>query len=96
MVVLLVIYRMKCVFLFESVHRVMRAEKVLKEKGIEVDLIPVPREISSDCGVAVEVSKESEEEAFLILEERRISIAECYTKDSTGRFEKRKDIQVSF
>ncbi|HUL23625.1 MAG TPA: DUF3343 domain-containing protein [Thermodesulfobacteriota bacterium] len=87
---------MKCVFLFESVHRVMRAEKVLKEKGIEVDLIPVPREISSDCGVAVEVSKESEEKAFLILEEHRISIAECYTKDLTGRFEKRKDIQVSF
>jgi len=85
---------MKCVFLLESVHRVMRAERVLKEKGIDVDLIPVPREISSDCGVAVEVSKESEEKAYLILREHRISIAECYTKDSTGRFEKRNDIQI--
>jgi len=32
----------------------MRAEKILKGKGIKVDLIPVPREINSDCGVAVE------------------------------------------
>ena len=84
---------MKSVFLFESVHRVMRAEKVLKEKGIEVDLIPVPREISSDCGVAVELSQESEEKAFIILSENRISMSECYTKDSKGRFEKRKEIQ---
>ncbi len=87
---------MKCVILFESVHRVMRAEKVLKEKGIEIDLIPVPREISSDCGVAVEVSKESEEKAFLILRENRISMTECYTKDSRGRFEKKKENPISF
>jgi hypothetical protein len=85
---------MKCVFLFESVHRVMRAEKILKEKGIEVDLIPVPRDISSDCGIAVELSRESEEKALLILRENRISMTECYTKDSRGRFEKRKEIQI--
>ena len=85
---------MKCVLLFESVHRVMKAEKILKEKGIEVDLIPVPREISSDCGVAVELSKESEEEALLILKESKISMTECYTKDSRGKFEKKKEIQI--
>ena len=74
----------------------MRAEKVLKEKGIMVDLIPVPRAISSECGVAIEVSRESEEKAFLILKEHRISMTDCYTKDSSGRFEKRKEIQISF
>ena len=84
---------MKSVLLFESIHRVMRAEKVLKEKGIEVDLIPVPREISSDCGVAVELSRESEEKAFLILRENRILMSECYIKDSRGKFEKREEIQ---
>ena len=85
---------MKCVFLFESVHRVMKAEKILKEKGIEVDLIPVPREISSDCGVAVELTKESEEKALLILRENKISMTECYTKDSRGKFEKKEEIQL--
>jgi hypothetical protein len=33
----------------------MRAEKLLKGKGMKIDLIPVPREISSDCGVAIEL-----------------------------------------
>jgi Putative Se/S carrier protein-like len=81
---------MKCVFLFESVHRVMKAEKLLKGKGIKIDLIPVPREISSDCGVAIELSGDSESEALLILKENRISVVECYTKDASGKFKQRK------
>ena len=85
---------MKCVFLFESVHRVMKAEKLLKGQGIKVDLIPVPREISSDCGVAVELPAESEEKALLILRENRISVEECFIKDLSGRFEKKREIQV--
>ncbi len=30
----------------------MRAEKVLKNAGIAVKLIPTPRELSSDCGIS--------------------------------------------
>jgi hypothetical protein len=81
---------MKYVFIFESVHRVMRAEKILKGKGIKVDLIPVPREISSDCGVAVEVDIELGEEAMRVFEQNKLSIAECYIKNSLGSFEQRK------
>jgi len=81
---------MKCVFLFKSVHHVMKAEKLLRGKGIKIDLIPVPREISSDCGVAIEVSEDSESEAILILGENSISVVECYTKNASGKFEKKK------
>lgn len=81
---------MKYVFLFESVHRVMRAEKILKGKGIAADLIPVPREINSDCGVAVEVDIGLGEEALRVLEENGVSILECYTKSPLGKFELRK------
>jgi len=45
---------------FESVHFVMRAEKVLKENGINVWIISTPREISSDCGIALEVFEENQ------------------------------------
>jgi len=83
---------MKYVFLFESVHRVMKAEKLLKGKGIKIDVIPVPREISSDCGVAIELSGNSEVEALSILTENRISVVECYTRDLIGRFQKKKEI----
>jgi hypothetical protein len=31
----------------------MRAEKVLGQAGLAVKLIPTPRELSSDCGIAL-------------------------------------------
>jgi hypothetical protein len=85
---------MKCVFVFESIHRVMKAEKLLKGKGIKIDLIPVPREISSDCGVAIELSGDSEAEALQILKENGLLIGECYTRDVKGKFEKKREIQI--
>ncbi|NWF93646.1 MAG: DUF3343 domain-containing protein [Syntrophaceae bacterium] len=78
---------MKCVFLFESIHRVMKAEKLLKGRGIKIDLTPVPREISSDCGVAIELPGDSEAEALFILRENGISVLECYTRDPSGKWE---------
>lgn len=39
--------------LFESVSHALRAEKLLKKTGIPCKLIPVPRHISSDCGVCL-------------------------------------------
>jgi hypothetical protein len=41
------------VAVFRSVHHALRAEKILKENGIPHKLIPVPRHISSDCGVCL-------------------------------------------
>lgn len=41
------------VILFDSVHHVLRSEKILKERGISHKLIPVPRHISSDCGICL-------------------------------------------
>ena len=41
------------ILIFHSIHRVMRAEKVLKAAGLEVRLLPVPRELSSDCGLSL-------------------------------------------
>jgi hypothetical protein len=41
------------VLLFESVSAALAAEKVLKDRGIPNKLIPVPKHISSDCGVCL-------------------------------------------
>ena len=43
------------VILFKSVNQTMWADKLLKEKGIPHKLIPVPRTISSDCGVCIRI-----------------------------------------
>lgn len=42
-----------CVAIFHSVHRVMKAEKVLKGQQLDVLLIPAPRQLSADCGMAI-------------------------------------------
>lgn len=39
--------------IFHSIHRVMKAEKVLKAAKADILLIPVPRQLSSDCGLAI-------------------------------------------
>ena len=39
---------------FHSTHMVLKAEKLLKEAGVAgVRLVPVPSQVSSDCGVTV-------------------------------------------
>lgn len=41
------------VAVFQSIHKVMKAEKILKQQGVPVLLIPAPRALSSDCGLAL-------------------------------------------
>ena len=39
---------------FHSTHAVLKAEKLLKDAGLAgVRLVPVPSQVSSDCGVTV-------------------------------------------
>jgi hypothetical protein len=57
---------------FSTGHSV-RAEKVLNEAGIETKMIPVPRNLSSDCGVAVRIKQEDRESAMKALGERGVS-----------------------
>jgi len=41
------------VVLFYSTSGAIRAEKLAKEAGLTIKLIPVPRHLSSDCGVCL-------------------------------------------
>ncbi len=42
--------------LFDSTSETLLAEKLLKKTGISHKVIPVPRHISSDCGVCIRIS----------------------------------------
>jgi hypothetical protein len=46
------------VILFDSVSSALLAEKILKKKGLPFKIIPVPRHISSDCGVCIRFNSE--------------------------------------
>jgi hypothetical protein len=41
---------------FNSAHRVMKAEEVIKGLGLPVLLIPAPRALTTDCGLALRFS----------------------------------------
>ena len=55
------------VILFPSIHFALRAEKIIKEKGFSIKLIPVPRHLSSDCGVCLRIRWEDKEKILDIL-----------------------------
>lgn len=74
----------KCVFILYSIYNVMKAEKLLKEENIGVDLIPVPRKISSDCGMAVELENDNKDKTRDILTVNNIEIAGIYLRE--GKF----------
>jgi hypothetical protein len=46
----------QAVALFESVSHALQAEKLVKAQAIACKLIPVPRHLSSDCGICLRFS----------------------------------------
>lgn len=63
---------------FHSIHRVMKAEKILKGAGVPILLIPAPRQISSDCGLALRYTPEDAERVQDILIGQGLPPAEVY------------------
>ncbi len=61
----------RTLFLFRSIHDVLAAERALKGAGIRPDLVPVPKEISPNCGMAVAVAPEAGERALAALGSNR-------------------------
>lgn len=46
------------VMLFKSVSYALKAEKILKAESLPHKLIPVPKQISSDCGICLRFESE--------------------------------------
>ena len=47
--------------LFDSVHHAIVAERAFVKAGLWCDLVPTPRQLSSDCGMALEFRGEEVE-----------------------------------
>jgi hypothetical protein len=57
---------------FNSAHRVMKAESLLKSRGFSILLIPAPRQLMTDCGLALRISPEIKYEVMRALEEEKL------------------------
>jgi hypothetical protein len=61
----------------------MKAEALLKKEHIPVQLIPIPRTISSDCGIALEVSQGDKERIKRLLKDNELNIDEIHEDNNT-------------
>lgn len=66
------------VVVFYSTNWALKAEKVAREAGFEVKLIPTPRHISSDCGTALRFRWQDRETLLALLESNRVKIEGVY------------------
>ncbi len=63
------------VILFYTTSSAMRAEKVLKKEKLTIKMIPTPRELSSECGIALRFDWAHAERVEASLEKARVEIA---------------------
>ena len=68
--------------IFNSIHRVMKAEKILKELRLPILLIPAPRALTADCGLAIRYSVGDREAVESALEEAGVLPEVIYLKQS--------------
>jgi len=57
---------------FNSGHRVMKAENILKALGLPILLIPAPRQLQTDCGLALRFTEEEQDHIMQVLERERL------------------------
>lgn len=74
------------VIILRSIHFVLKAEQILQANHIGLDVIPVPREISSDCGMAIEFAPADFDTVSALLAAAHIDIARIYMKESGGGY----------
>lgn len=55
------------ILIFRGTHQVLSAEKHLKRGGVPMRLIPVPRSLTSDCGLAIRISPPAKDRAREVL-----------------------------
>lgn len=67
---------------FPSTYWALKFEKMVKEIELPINMIPVPREISSSCGLAAKISLETKMKITNHLEE--MEIEEVYQYQNNG------------
>lgn len=77
--------------IFNSAHRVMKAESVLKSRGLSILLIPAPRQMMTDCGLALRIGPEIRDEVMRVLAEEQLLPA-FVNRFSGGRYLDEQDL----
>jgi hypothetical protein len=60
--------------LFETTRAVLKCERLCKASGIMCKVIPVPRDLSAGCGMAIEFAKTDVENIEIMLHNEAIAV----------------------
>lgn len=74
------------VLIFRGTHQVMSAEKCLKRAGVPMRLIPVPRRLASDCGLAIRILAADRVRARAVLSRARVLPASVQVLRKEGEY----------
>jgi hypothetical protein len=73
------------VFTFDTTHRAMAAEHILREAGFSLEVVPPPRRLTSGCGLALQLGLGDVPAAAATLEARSAKWAAIYRLCPDGR-----------
>ncbi|TSK04272.1 MAG: DUF3343 domain-containing protein [Geobacter sp.] len=73
--------------IFNSIHRVMEAERLLKDQGLKILLIPAPRALAADCGLAIRYAEDVRPKVEAVLSRAGLLPRDLYRKNGDN-FEK--------
>jgi hypothetical protein len=73
----------RSVVLLRSTSHAIRAERLVQEAGVACALIPVPRHLSSDCGVCLRLSRADKNRALAALRAGNIDMQGVHDLDNS-------------
>jgi hypothetical protein len=75
------------ILIFRGTHQVLSAEKRLKGGGVPLRLIPVPRSLTSDCGLAIRIPFDQRDRARDILSRARLLPLSAHLSRAGGEYD---------
>jgi hypothetical protein len=72
------------VVLFFTTASALRSERVLMDAGVQIKLIPTPREFSSDCGLACRFAWADRDQVKKAINEAAVEISGIQAMGETG------------
>ena len=68
----------QCVITFHSTHYALKSERVLKRAKYNTKLVPVPRQFSSNCGLALQFDCDKVDEFLELFKKNKVDIEKLH------------------
>lgn len=75
---------MTALLLFPSIHYVLRAERILQAASVLGSLVPVPHDVSTECGMAWSMPQAQVETALEVLRTKGLTPDAAWAKTGSG------------